>query len=71
MDAPTSSLSQFPHAFVQALLTELCQQLAELDDDAAEGKARQIMGGLGLRQDKMDAPTSSLSGFRMHLCRHF
>jgi ATPase subunit of ABC transporter with duplicated ATPase domains len=43
-------------------LTELYQQLAELDADAAEGRARQILRGLGFSQDKMDAPTSSLSG---------
>jgi ATPase subunit of ABC transporter with duplicated ATPase domains len=45
---------------VQALLTDLYQQLAELDADAAEGKAPQILGGLAFSQDKMDAPTSSL-----------
>lgn len=46
----------------QALLTELYQQLAEQDADAAEGRARQILGGLGFSQALMDAPTASLSG---------
>ncbi|WIA34151.1 hypothetical protein OEZ86_012513 [Tetradesmus obliquus] len=49
-------------AKAQALLTELYQQLAEQDADAAEGRARQILGGLGFSQALMDAPTASLSG---------
>jgi ATPase subunit of ABC transporter with duplicated ATPase domains len=48
--------------YTQALLTELYQHLAEQDADAAEGKARQILGGLGFSQAMMDAPTASLSG---------
>lgn len=49
-------------AAAQVLITEMYQQLAELDVDAAEGKARQILGGLGFSKERMDSPTSALSG---------
>jgi ATPase subunit of ABC transporter with duplicated ATPase domains len=50
------------YKFLQALLTELYQQLAEHDADAAEGKARQILSGLGFSKDTMEGPTAALSG---------
>lgn len=49
-------------ALAQELLTDLYQKLAELDVEAAEGKARQILLGLGFSKERMECPTSTLSG---------
>lgn len=49
-------------AAAQELITDLYQKLAELDVDAAEGRARQILTGLGFSKERMDSLTGTLSG---------
>ncbi|KAF8066225.1 abcF4 [Scenedesmus sp. PABB004] len=50
-------------AAAQELLAERYAQLAALEDaDAAEGRARQILAGLGFSPERMAAPTATLSG---------
>jgi ATPase subunit of ABC transporter with duplicated ATPase domains len=44
------------------LLHARYESLAELDADAAEGRARQILTGLGFSRERMDGVTASLSG---------
>lgn len=50
------------------LLHARYEALAELDADASEGRARQILAGLGFDAARADAPTETLSGgWRMRL----
>lgn len=50
------------------MLADLYQQLADLDADASQGRARRVLAGLGFSDAVMAAPTASLSGgWRMRL----
>jgi ATPase subunit of ABC transporter with duplicated ATPase domains len=55
-------------AAAHELLTQRYEALAELDADAAEGRARHILLGLGFSDQKIEGPTAALSGgWRMRL----
>ncbi|CAH8445935.1 unnamed protein product [Heterobilharzia americana] len=43
-------------------LNEVCEELVAIKADAAEGKARRILSGLGFTKGMMDRPTKDLSG---------
>jgi ATPase subunit of ABC transporter with duplicated ATPase domains len=55
-------------AAAHEMLTQRYEALAELDADSAEGRARQILLGLGFSKQKMEGVTGALSGgWRMRL----
>jgi ATPase subunit of ABC transporter with duplicated ATPase domains len=59
--ATPKELSSAP-ALAQSLLEGLLENLSIADADAAEGRARRILGGLGFSARMQDGPLSHLSG---------
>lgn len=64
--APTPKELSAAPGVAQSLLEGLLENLSIADADAAEGRARRILGGLGFTAQMQDGPLSHLSG--MEFC---